>query len=127
MSLQKKSAEERLQRGEIPIRIGRRERARDRKAREKKSRIWLPVVRGEKPLTAAEQEEVFARARQVKAEVASGARSAEPVTLADVDVPEAQPEAVDLLASIVLSPLASVRPRFRSPVVRKPDGPAGED
>jgi hypothetical protein len=112
--LARRNAEEKLLRGEIPIRIGRKERAKDRKAKERQSQIWLPVTKKEAPLTAAEQEEVFASARQVKAEVASGKRPAGVVDLGEVGIPEMSPEMVGRLADVVFSPVMTARRRFRS-------------
>jgi hypothetical protein len=67
--------------GILPIRIGPKERAKDRKARENKQKIFLPVPKNSEPLTALEQHEIFDRARKAKNDMRDGKRPVEPVEL----------------------------------------------
>jgi hypothetical protein len=85
--LQRASAQERLQAGILTIRIRPKERARDRKAREARQRIFLPVAKGSKPLTALECDEVFGQARRAKEKMEAGVLPRERMELADVDLP----------------------------------------
>jgi hypothetical protein len=78
--LQKLAAKERLEAGVIPIRIG-RERARDRKARERKQGILIPVKKGDKPVGKGELQAALDQARTIKQEVEMGLRAPVPVDL----------------------------------------------
>lgn len=94
-------AQERMEAGIIPIRFGRKQRAKDRKREIKSSHIRFDFPRGTKPITKEEKDDLFEKARRVKTEIAQGIRPPVPVELADVDLPAASQAHIDLLAESV--------------------------
>lgn len=118
----RKANREKMEAGILQIRVGRKERARERKEREKRGGIFLPVRKGERPFTAAESRELFGAARTIKEEVAAGLRPNVEVDLQEEldrkNIPEAGPVFIDALVDAATH---IVRPRL----LKRHDGGGG--
>lgn len=107
------NAQERLQAGVIPVRIGKRSRAKDRKLAEKRRQIFLPVAKKGAPLVAGEINGTFEAARKVQAEVRAGVRPPGKVDLSEehlIPIPEV---AAQMLADAVVLVTTTARLRLR--------------
>ena len=122
----RRNQQAKMQAGIIPIRIGRKIRAKDRKAEERRKAIFLPVAAGTKPLAAVEIEELFAKIRRVKREIAEGTRPAEPIELADVDLGPVGPEMLEVLSDAARLTMKHQRPRVFRPTEARHDAPGGD-
>jgi hypothetical protein len=111
----RRRAVEKLQAGIIPIRIGKKVRAKERKGAARKAQIFMIVRKGEAPLCSAEINREFEKARGMKEEVAVGTRASEKVDLGELDLPEMKPEMANLIADAVLVSARRVRLRHAAP------------
>jgi hypothetical protein len=93
--------EEKMKAGILQVRVGPKERARDRKLREKQGGIFLPVPKGSTPFTVTESQALFGQAREIKNEVREGKRANVAVDLQEEldrkNIPEAQPVFLEAL------------------------------
>lgn len=123
----RRHAQEKMLRGEIPIRIGKKEKARDRRKRETESRIFMPVKKGEQPLSKLEQRETFARSRKIKEDVAAGVRAPDPVDLGEAELQEVPAEVAELIADAILRPTQRRRVHTVDRIVAGVDMGIGKD
>jgi hypothetical protein len=103
--LQRQSAREKMLRGEIAIRIGKKVRTRDRKLAEKRQAIFMPVPKGTTPLSKEELDHAFGGARDAKSR---GATSQ--VDLNEEELPPMPEEDVAFMTSLISH--GGGRPRF---------------
>ena len=99
-------AQEKMEAGILPIRIGVRERARDRKAREAARHVKIPFPKGAKPIRADELHALFDKAHEINAEVAAGVRAPVPVDLEEELLDPVTPEVFDAMKTLALANVA---------------------